>query len=344
MKDDINYLEIVERLISEETLVSHIVEIISEHADNYKEKKNRFYINLSNELSRHKQYVNLLLKKPYVPLLKAGVDGVLLYLNSYATEWQPLFIIGPSDLDVHNLGIEFEERMGGGTRENKLGKYRVSCESYNRRNIQLSIRGGAYINKGAFSSVSFSKNIGEEVKKEEIIGTILNFDLVSGAKEYLEKHDFIEKYCGKMIREIETQMKIEKSNKAPTNAIDRQDAPVFLENIFIDKFKYKYLDIIKVLAEDQCDEYPSPFIRIEGDKTIWETGITYSFSYLAGLFGALLKLGWIKEKKEIEFMQIARDTFHIEVPFSRTAFQKMKTRGLDEAFINPFEGIFKRIK
>ncbi len=331
MGNNINYRAIISELTLLGSRKNGILLLLDDYAK--KESSKAVFCNrLIQEILRTKFSMNFLKPEPIVKQIASPVDGYIRHIDPNAKENQPYFIISKEVVDVANILLVLNS-----IDRDKEEMLELSNQ-FQQKGIYL-VFGEPLEHLGLYQFVDLWATI-QKVKKGQVLGEIKFYSFSEEAKKMLSIHSIAQEYFDNLLERYDNDTL---PKKHPKNVIP-PDKPIFLKDIFLEKFKYKYPDIIKELAEDQCEEYPSPFIRIEGDKTTWETGITYSFSYLAGLFGALLKLGWIKEKKEIEFMQIARDTFHIEVPFSRTAFQKMKSRGLDEAFINPFEGIFKRIK
>ena len=74
------------------------------------------------------------------------------------------------------------------------------------------------------------------------------------------------------------------------------------KDIFLIIHRAKYDKIIDLLTQKNNVMPQCPFITVDGEKIVWETGTDGSHSFLAGLIVALKESGWIYKKSNAEYM------------------------------------------
>lgn len=352
MPDKTNYLEIVEELLNKWTPLHRVADILSDYSEKCTEKKNRFYINVSNELKRHSEFVCLLSKKAYEAQITSNVDGVILYYNANATEWEPLFIVGPPNTDVHSYGVYFEELMSWGDRESKKQKYRNYCDQIREdEKIDIEIRGSIYKNKGNLACIVFNKHIGDHVKEGDAIGFIQNFDFVPGGRDYLEKQRFLLRHCTKMIREIEWEMKNDKKKSLPIlNAEDSNtltNAEMKRQNFkqIWDKEKLKYYGpLMFKLTELKIENVNC--VSVKNGRYFWANNIGKgSKTYLAAFFYECQDANLLDGRKYSGSIPVIRSVLENTFNITSTSdpYDTIRESKSHDDYRAPFREVIKKI-
>jgi len=172
MTEKTNFEEIADEILDAKTDKAIIPSILDYHIKSA-ENKVLFLIQIMKELENRMNYSRRLRKQHADTIIRAGIGGKLLYLNTKAKEWQIFIIIGGDSCDAEQIVLDFNKLMKSKTttqRKSITEEFRSELG----QGIEIILR-NPYVNLLQFFMSDFNFKIGDSIKKNEVIGTIQHF-------------------------------------------------------------------------------------------------------------------------------------------------------------------------
>jgi hypothetical protein len=351
---------------------THIVSIIDYYANKYSGNKEMYYVALLGSFLNRKKNINALVYHPDKKIIRAEITGTILYINEDAIEWEPLYIIGKTTVDVDTILTNISNQLEGKSEDRRA----LIFENFNgdlfkshRTKIVLRNR---YKNPTLLPKVKIDFAIGEEVSKNTIIGVIDCYDYSKFALTAIAKREILETYIDEKIKELNPKS----IRRAQRHAFDKKkitDKNKKELNLY-DIWKgndIQYNQLFNELIMPYNELNSSGFIRIEGVKAEGFFSAIHSVGfelespntaqgghrifwceepkkgwqrYLAGMLFALDLYEFIDKRdfSGYDFIQICKNTFNM-TKLDNEPFNDLKNGVLDNKFIKEFERRFKRL-
>lgn len=372
-KSGVNLYDVANEILKKTTPVLNVVSIIDHYARQYNGSKEMYYVELLEALYFAKGYSNTLSYVPDKRIIRSEISGVLLYKKEDTTEWEPLFIVGKTNVDVEEIIVKLDSLLTGKTNEVKKSTFeKFNNELINEKKTSIVLR-NKYKNPTIFPLVRFEYEVGDKVGKNMVIGVIDYYDYTKMGYTLVAKREVAESYCQEKIAELNPRstkkqrtrfVKKDIKDKKNLNLYDIWQGP-----------DAQYDDLFNLLLKEYA-EINSGFIEFEGFKRIksdYENikGIKPPFPqfeldspntingnrifwceepkkgwqmYLAGMFFVLDLYDFIDKKKisGYTFVDICKNTFSMK-NLGYEAFNAMKRGEIDNKYIKEFESRIKSV-
>lgn len=314
--------------------IPHIIENYLSHRPS-KHNQAYYYIRLIELLLLNKSYVSIFKPTPNKKEIIANFNGIIIYKNEEAPAHLPFLILADNNI----LKSELQKN-----------DYSVI---YNKRKFILAEHSDALqeikrerpIGDAIQTAITINFNIGEEIKKGDVLCVYTYFKLSDIAKSYKQKFEVAKQFCDTRIKTLPKYM----TEKNKVNHKELQLIDIWQG----DDYTYKF--VIEKLHDD-WKQIGGPFVFTSAGVLKWMEDLRRDRNtWLAAFMSACQHNGYILKKEEngncfegkhyyksvATLVSILKTTFSLETLDDEQFLKRLKGKEfVNDRFSTPFETIF----